>query len=75
MAADGKSAKTPELINMLHEITLLHFKDLRRSFYGTGNYRLSGSFKIYFVSRDAGIHWAEVVKRKFSKIFSKIIIR
>ena len=71
MAADWKSAKTAELISMLHNITLLHFKAQRRSLYGTGNYRLSGTFKIYFVSREYWHTLGEGGKAQIFKDFLK----
>ena len=43
--ADWKVISTPILIKMLHDMTLLHFKDLKRALYGEGNYRLYGKYK------------------------------
>ena len=49
--ANWKVKNTPDLINMLHEMTMLHFKDFRRALYGEGNYRLYGKYAKYSVSR------------------------
>ena len=35
--ANRKMKSTPELIDMLHEITVFHVKDFRRTLYGEGN--------------------------------------
>ena len=35
--AKWKTMKTPELIDLIHEITFLHFRDYRRALYGAGN--------------------------------------
>ena len=51
--AKWKTMKTPELIELLHEITLLHFREYRRALYGAGNYRLMKDKKRrYGVSKD-----------------------
>jgi len=55
MEAEWKSMKTPELINLLHSITKLHFSDVRRSLYGGGNYRLAGAFKQCSIKRECWI--------------------
>ena len=51
--ADWKVHTTPALINLLHEMTQLHFKGLRRSLYGEGNYRLYGKFATKYFVRPA----------------------
>ena len=38
--ADWKPGKTPEMTELLYQMTLLHFKDFRRALYGAENYRL-----------------------------------
>ena len=58
--------KRPKLMNMLHEITQLHFKDLRRSLYGSGNYRLSKEFKRYHISPE---NWNVLTEDKKEAIF------
>ena len=35
------------MVKMIHELTILHFKDLKRSLYGEGNYRLCGRYRRY----------------------------
>ena len=50
--ANWKVKSTPDLINMLHEMTMLHFKDFKRALYGEGNYRLYGKYTKYSVSRN-----------------------
>ena len=49
--ANWKVKSTPDLINMLHEMTMLHFKDFKRALYGEGNYRLYGKYAKYSVPR------------------------
>ena len=52
--ANWKVKSTPALINMLHDMTLLHFKDFKRALYDEGNYRLSGRYKkTYLITRSA----------------------
>ena len=51
--ADWKVHTTPALINLLREVTQLHFKDLKRSLYGEGNYRLYGKFATKYFVRPA----------------------
>ena len=48
--ADWKVQTTPALINMVHEMTQLYFKDLKRSLYGEGNYRLYGKYNKYLIN-------------------------
>ena len=51
--AKWKTMKTPELIELFLEITLLHFRDYRRALYGAGNYRLMKDKKRrYGVAKD-----------------------
>ena len=50
--ANWKVKTTPDLIQMLHEMTLLHFKDFRRAMYGDGNYRLCDSYKKCLIGRN-----------------------
>ena len=38
--AKWRTSKTPELIELIHQVTVLHFRDFRRALYGEGNYRL-----------------------------------
>ena len=42
----------PDLIQMLHEMTLIHFKDFRRAMYDDGNYRLYGTYKKCLIRRN-----------------------
>ena len=71
MDAEWKSMRTPELINMLHSITMLHFKDVRRALYGSGNYRLAGAFKGYRIKRECWITFDEDKKCKVFEDFLK----
>ena len=51
--ADWKPGNTPRMIELLHEMVLLHFRDFRRALYGNGNYRLVGNKKKRFgISKD-----------------------
>ena len=38
--AKWKSGNTARLIELLHDMVRLHFRDFRRALYGNGNYRL-----------------------------------
>ena len=40
MDANWTAHKTRDLIDILHDVTLLHFRDFRRALHGAGNYRL-----------------------------------
>ena len=46
-----KTTRT-DLIEKLHEMTLLHFKDFRRAMYGDGNYRLYAPYKKCLIGRN-----------------------
>ena len=50
--ANWKVKTTPDLIQMLHEMTLLHFQDFKRAMYGDGNYRLHGTYKQCLIARN-----------------------
>ena len=43
--AKWRTSKTPELIELIHQVTVLHFRDFRRALYGEGNYRLIKNLK------------------------------
>ena len=70
MEAEWKSMKTPELINLLHSITKLHFSDVRRSLYGGGNYRLAGAFKQCSIKREC---WIRFDEEKKCEVFSDFL--
>ena len=63
-----KVKSTQELIDMLNEVTLLHFKDFRGALYGEGNYRIRGKHKKYIITKSA---WSnldtEGRQRKFAE--------
>ena len=62
-----KIKSTPELIEMLYQVTLLHFKDLKRALYGEGNYRLYGKYKKNSFPRSVWKSFDEAKrKQKFS---------
>ena len=65
MDADRKSYKTPELITLSHEITLLHF-----NLYCGGNYRLAGDFRRYGIKRE---HWQAFTEDKKNEVFDNFI--
>ena len=51
--AKWKAGTTPDMISMLREIVSLHFGDMRRALYGSGNYRLvSSQRKRFGISHD-----------------------
>ena len=62
--ANWKIKNSPELIRMLHEMTLLHFKDFRRALYGAGNYRLCGKYRKYMIPRNVWKNLNEDDRRK-----------
>ena len=69
--ADWKVHTIPALINLLHEMTQLYFKHLKRSLYGEGNYHLYGKFATKYFVRPA-IWMAlsrEQRERKFQDFF------
>ena len=51
--ANWKVKSTPELIDMLHELTVLHFKDFRRALKEEGDYRIHGKYKKYMIKKNA----------------------
>ena len=65
--ADWKVKSTPELIEMLYQMTLLHFKDLKRALYGEGTYRLYGKYKKMSFLRSV---WKRFEEAKCNQIFS-----
>ena len=69
--ADWKVQTTPALINMLHEMTQLHFKDLKRSLYGEGNYRLYGKYKKYLIKPAI---WMSLPNEKREKKFTDFLM-
>ena len=64
--ADWKVKRTAELIEMLSQMTLLHFKDLKRALYGEGNYRLYGKYKKKSFPRSVWKSFDGKLKQKFS---------
>ena len=69
--ANWKVKNTPDLINMLHGITLLHFKDFERALYGEGNYRLYGEYTKCPIPRNVWKKLAEVDRQKQFSYFIK----
>ena len=69
--ANWKVQSTPALIRMLHDMTLLHFKDMKRALYGDGNYRLYGKYKKYTMKRTAWKNLGELRQRNFFSEFLK----
>ena len=71
MDAKWKSHRTRDLIDLLHEITLLRFKDLKRSMYGDGNYQLQGDFKKrYAIKSD---HWKPLSEEEKRQKFNNFL--
>ena len=50
-AVDWKHQPLPELVRSLNGVARIHFVDLRRAIYGTGNYQLFGRYKRHSVSQ------------------------
>ena len=66
-----KPGKTSEMIELLHEMTLLHFRDYRRALYGGGNYRLVEEKKRrHGVSKD---DWRQLNEAERSERFKKFL--
>ena len=70
MKLDAEVRSTPELIEMLYQMTLLHFKDLKRALYGEGNYRLYGKYKKMSFLRSV---WKIFEEAKRNQIFSDFL--
>jgi len=49
--SDWKPEPLPQLVSSLHDVVKLHFADLKRAIYGTGNYELLGRYRHYAVSQ------------------------
>lgn len=62
-AVDWKPQPLPELVRSLNDVVRIHFVDLRRAIYGTGNYQLFGRYKRHSVSQQC---W-------FSKLYKKLL--
>ena len=62
--ANWKPSDSKSLINLLYEITLLHFKDFRRPLYGSGNYRLHNNEARYAITKDNWRGMSETDKRQ-----------
>ena len=60
---------------MLYEMTLLHFKDLKRSIYGEVNYRLHGRYREMFIPRSVWKTYDEVKRSKIFRNFLEIKIK
>ena len=61
--AKWRPAKTPDLIDLLYQITVLHFKDFRRALYGEGNYPLVKKLrKHYPVTKECWRNFSETEK-------------
>ena len=69
--ANWKVKTTPDLIQMLHDMTLLHFKYFRRAMYGDGNYRLYGTYKKCLFGRNVWNNLDEAGRQKKFSDFLK----
>ena len=64
-------AKKPELIEMLHQVTVVHFRDIRRALYGEGNYRLVKRLKKrYSISKES---WRKLSESEKDEKFRKFL--
>ena len=68
--ANWKVKTTPDLIQMLHEMTLLHFKDFRRAMHD-GNYRRYGTYKKCLIERNVWNNRDEAGRQKKFSDFLK----
>ena len=67
--AKSRPAKTPDLIDLLYQIIVLHFKDFRQALYGEGNYRILKKLrKHYYVTKECWRNFSETEKtQKFTQ--------
>ena len=68
--ANWKVKNSPELMRMLHEMTLLHFKDFRGALYGTGNYRLFDKYRKHKIPRNV---WKKLSEDDRQERFSDFV--
>ena len=74
--ADWKPGKTPEMIELLYQMKLLHFKDFPRALYGSGKYRLvAHKKKRYGLSTETWRKFNEEQQTENFNMFVKNITR
>ena len=74
--ADWEPGKTPDMIELLYQMTLLHFKDFRRALYAAGNYRLvAHKKKGYGLSKETWRKFNEEQRTEKFNMFVKNITR
>ena len=66
-----RSILSVALIDMLHEMNQFHFKDLKISLYGEGNYRLHGKYRIYLIKPAI---WMSLPKEERENNFTNFLI-
>ena len=70
--AKWKSGNTARLIELLHDMVRLHFRDFRRALYGNGNYRLVKNQKRRFgISKETWQQLSDSVRAEKFKAFLK----
>ena len=69
--ARWKTGNTSRMIELLHEMVMLHFRDFRRALYGNGNYRLVSKQKKRFgISKD---NWRKLGEDSRAEKFRKFL--
>ena len=69
-AVDWKPQPLPELVRSLNDVVRIHFVDLRRAIYGTGNYQLFGRYKRHSVSQQC---WFSKTEEQKESLYKKLL--
>ncbi|CAG2210310.1 unnamed protein product [Mytilus edulis] len=65
-----KPLSLQDLVTNLHDITKVHFADLKRAIYGTGNYELFGNYTSHKVSLQC---WLSKTPEQKDRLFLKLV--
>jgi hypothetical protein len=70
LSANWKALKLPELLEKLHQIVKLQYKDMRRNLHGQRNYTLASWTKKFQVST---VVWESKTEEKKEQVFQKLL--
>ena len=70
LSANWKALKLPELLEKLHQIVKLQYKDMRRSLHGQRNYTLAPWTKKFQVST---VVWESKTEEEKEQVFQKLL--
>ena len=70
LAANWKSLKLPQLVERLHDIVRLQYKDMRRALHGQGNYALAACARKLVVSN---VVWEAKSEKEKNELFMKLL--